>query len=384
MAKFIGTLAIAFALFFFLLAAPIADGLINRVEAPSVAPEPAAVEAMGQMFVADLHADSLLWGRDLIDRNTRGSVDVPRLIEGQVALQFFTVVSKTPLGLNIERNEADTADMITLLAIAQLWPLNTWGSLFERAIYQAQRFDGFVEQSGGRLVPIRTRRDLSAFVDRRGSDPNLVAGILGIEGLQVLQGDASKLTPLVEAGFRMMAPTHFFDTALGGSAHGVSKGGLTEFGRDIIGEMERQHVLLDLAHASPKLIDDVLAIATKPVVVSHTGVRGTCDNQRNLSDEHIRGIAKTGGVIGIGYWETAVCGMGPAAIAKAIDYVVKLVGVDHVGLGSDYDGAVAVPFDTTRLDLIVSRLMKSGHDHEVISKIMGGNVLRVVGGVLPP
>jgi len=97
------------------------------------------------------------------------------------------------------------------------------------------------------------------------------------------------------------------------------------------------------------VISDVLEISTRPVVVSHTGVKGTCNNARNLSDEQLKGIAKTGGIIGIGYWETAVCGRDAKAIARAIRYTANVAGVDHVALGSDFDGAVTEPFDTTGL-----------------------------------
>ena len=107
-------------------------------------------------------------------------------------------------------------------------------------------------------------------------------------------------------------------------------------------------MLVDLAHVSPAAIDDVLAMASKPVVVSHGGVRGTCDNQRNLSDDQLRGIARTGGVVGIGYWETAVCGTEMRYVTAAMRHVIDVVGDDYVGLGSDFDGATTTGFDTSR------------------------------------
>lgn len=90
--------------------------------------------------------------------------------------------------------------------------------------------------------------------------------------------------------------------------------------------MEKLGIIVDLAHLSPTAIDEILELVTRPIVVSHTGVRGTCDNRRNLSDQHIRRIAAGGGVIGFGYWETAACGRAPKDIAAAIGYVVRLVG----------------------------------------------------------
>ena len=181
----------------------------------------------------------------------------------------------------------------------------------------------------------------------------------------------------------MMAPTHFFDNDIGGSAHGVAKGGLTDKGREMIRRMEAKKMIVDVAHASPRTIDDVLAIATRPVVVSHTGVKGTCDNTRNLSDDQLKAIAQTGGVIGIGFWDTAVCGTDAKAIAKALRYTADLVGVDHVALGSDNDGAVTAPFDITGVVEITDALMQEGFNDEDIAKIMGGNTLRVLKELLP-
>ena len=147
----------------------------------------------------------------------------------------------------------------------------------------------------------------------------------------------------------MISPAHFFDTAFGGSAHGVEQGGLTEKGRAMVRRMEARGVILDLAHASARTIDDALTIATRPVVASHTGVRGVVDNARNLSDAHLDGIAATGGLVGIGFWETACGGRDAASIARSIAYAVERVGAGHVALGSDWDGAVGVPFDAANI-----------------------------------
>jgi membrane dipeptidase len=138
-----------------------------------------------------------------------------------------------------------------------------------------------------------------------------------------------------------------------------------------------------LAHASSQTIDDVLQIAQSPVLVSHTGVRGTCDNARNLTDRQLQQIAQTGGVIGIGFWETAVCGQDVAAIVRAMRYVVNLVGIDHVALGSDFDGAVRLPIDAANLVQITAELKASGFTEIEIGKIMGLNVMRVLAQILP-
>ena len=196
-------------------------------------------------------------------------------------------------------------------------------------------------------------------------------------------GDPANLDVLFGAGFRMVGLVHFFDNELGGSAHGVGKGGLTAKGRDVVRRLEEQRMLLDLAHASPATIRDALAVATRPVVVSHTGVRGTCDNVRNLDDDALRGVARTGGLVGIGFWQTAVCGTGGRAVARAIGYAVGVAGIDHVALGSDFDGAVAEPFDATGLVEITDALLVEGFTEAQVEQVMGGNVFRLLSEALP-
>jgi membrane dipeptidase len=180
-----------------------------------------------------------------------------------------------------------------------------------------------------------------------------------------------------------MSPTHFFDNAFGGSAHGVAKGGLTDAGREMIERMEARGMIVDVAHASVPTIDDVLAIATRPVVASHTGVRGVADNSRNLSDEHLRGIAATGGLIGIGFWPTASGGDDAHAIARSIKHATNIAGMDHVALGSDFDGGVQTPFDASGIVQVTDALIEAGFRDEEIGKVMGGNAIRVLAEVLP-
>lgn len=370
--------------FFFVVPAQLEKRLNVSLNPPPYLASERAVELHKKLLVADLHADSLLWDRDLLDHATRGHVDVPRLIEGNVALQSFTVVTKTPYvwKMNIERND-DSTDNITILAIAQRWPTATWSSLTQRALYQAKKLQDTAARSGAKFTLIKTSAELSSYLDRRITEPHITAGFLGIEGAQALEGNLDNIDVLFDAGFRMMSPSHFFDTDIGGSAHGVEKAGLTDKGKETVRRMEAKHMIVDVAHASAKTIDDVLALATRPVFVSHSGVNGTCDNQRNLSDEQLKGIARTGGVIGIGYWDTAVCGTDAKAIAKAIRYTANLVGVDHVGLGSDFDGAVVTPFDTSGLVQITDALLAEGFTDEEIGRIMGRNVLRLLIQNLP-
>ncbi|CDM89357.1 dipeptidase [Xenorhabdus bovienii] len=378
----VGGVICACAMIFFFVLPRLIETRMNRVIGVTDIATQTAVDLHKRLQIADLHADTLLWGRDLLDRSTRGQVDIPRLIDGNVAVQVFAVVSKSPRGLNIEKNSAET-DNVTLLALAQRWPWRTLFSLKERALYQAARLHEAAARSNGKLVVIKSRADLKAFLERRRSDPKIVGALLASEGAQVLEGDPANVDVLFEAGYRMMAPTHFFDTELGGSAHGIEKGGLTAAGADMVRRMEARSMIIDLAHASTKTIDDILAIATRPVVVSHTGVKGTCDNIRNLSDDQLRRIAAKGGLIGIGFWDKAVCDPTPTGIAKAQIYAANIAGDDHVALGSDFDGAVEMPFDATGLVSVTDALLKNGAQPERIAKLMGENQIRFLLENLP-
>ena len=369
---------------FFGLAAPVAEYALNGTHARGPYPASERARALhATLLVADMHADTLLWGRDPLERSARGHADVPRLAEGGVALQFFTVVTRTPFFSNYESNRDDAWNGVTALVAAERWPPRTWRSLLERALYQSRKLRDAEARSGGRLTVIRSAFDLARFLERRRGDAGAVAGLLGLEGAYALEGDVANVDALFDAGFRMMAPTHFQDNEWGGSAHGERKPGLTERGRELVRRMEARGMLVDLAHASAATVDDVLAVSTRPVVVSHTGVKGTCDNNRNLSDEQLRKVAATGGVVGIGYWEAATCGRDARAVARAVRHAANVVGVRHVALGSDFDGAVDVPFDTTGVVQITDALLAEGFGEEEVRAVMGGNVFRLLAETLP-
>ena len=336
------------------------------------------------LTIVDLHSDTLLWNRNLLSRGTRGHMDLPRLEEGNVALQVFSSVTKTPKGQNYDANDADS-DNITPLVIAQLQPTRTWNSLLERSLWHAEKLERAAAKSDGELLGIASPKDLDRLLRERSSEtPKPVGALLSIEGLQNLEGDLANLDTLREAGFRMASLTHFFDTDLAGSMHGVEKGGLTDKGRKAVRRMEALGMVVDIAHCSHECVADILAMAKRPVVSSHGGVQATCKVNRNLTDDEIRGVAKTGGVIGIGYWDGAVCGTSPRDTARAMKHVRDLVGIEHVALGSDYDGAVTVRFDTSQLVQVTQALMDEGFTEDEIRAVMGGNALRVLrAGIVP-
>ena len=360
------------------------EASMNKIDGKlliEVSPEALALHR--SLHIVDLHSDSLMWGRELTQAAGRGHEDLPRLTAGNVTLQVFASTTKTPKGLNYDSNPSDS-DVLPALLIAQRQPRATWTSLLARSLYHAAKLDHSVWLSEERMLKVTDPPSLDRLLGKHATAGGPVGAMLSIEGLHDLEGKAENLDKLYAAGFRMAGLTHFFDNELAGSMHGEKKGGLTPFGRQIIGLMEDRGMIVDIAHCSHQCVADVLGMARRPVVSSHGGVQATCQVNRNLTDDEIRGVARTGGVIGIGYWDAAVCDTSPRAVAKAIKYVRDLVGIEFVGLGSDYDGATTVRFDTSQLVQVTQALMDEGFTPQEIRAVMGGNALRVIrAGLLP-
>jgi membrane dipeptidase len=359
------------------------ERFVNRVVGqppPPVSPQARALHRSS--FIADLHADSLLWNRDLARRSTVGHADLPRLRAGNVALQVLTIVTRVPASASIERTDPRWPDLITLLALTNGWPMAAWTRLADRALYQANKLAALAA-GDPHLMIVRSRADLERLAAEHARDPRWVGAILGIEGAHALDRPAA-LDELFAAGVRLIGLAHFFDNEYAGSAHGLLKGGLTPRGRDLVSEMERRGIVVDLTHSSAATVRDVLAVARRPPLVSHTGVLATCGSPRNLSDRELLDVAAAGGLIGIGAWTTAVCGYSAAAAARAIHHAVALVGDEHVALGSDFDGAVDTPFDASHLDVLTEAMLDEGLSAESVRKILGTNALRVLHDLLPP
>ncbi|OYX41964.1 MAG: peptidase M19 [Rhodobacterales bacterium 32-67-9] len=374
------------ALGFFLLAPGIVERDLNPVLAHDSWPVSPAAKAMHErLLVGDWHADSLLWGRDLTKRASRGQVDLPRLDAGNVAMQVFTTVTKSPSGLNYQQNSAAARDDITRLFLAQLRPLRAWLDLTQRALVQAEALAEAEAAAPEAVKIVRTRGDLDAVLARRADGERVIGAILGVEGGHALSGEIGNLDKLYDAGFRLLGLTHFFDNELGASLHGEAgaEKGLTDFGRAVVRQLVERRMIIDLAHASPTVAREVLEMVDVPVVVSHTGIYSHCQTVRNFPDELMKAIAENGGIIGIGFWKEVTCDDTPAGIAGAIVAAIALVGEDHVALGSDFDGAVATRFDASELAALTQALMDRGLAEPVIAKVMGGNMVRFLGAALP-
>lgn len=332
-------------------------------------------------FVGDLHCDAMMWQRNMNKRHKIGHVDIPRLQEGNIAFQAFTMVTKSPDGLNNDKNDADS-DRLTALVIGQGKPISSWFSLFGRAKNQCDRLKKAADNNEFFSL-IGSKSEFTEFLEKRKSNRKHVAAFLGAEGGHCLEGKIENVQKLYDLGVRMLGPTHFFDNELGGSAHGVSKDGLTDFGKEVIKEMDRLDMIIDISHSSSKIIKDIIAITDSPLMTSHTGVDGTCPSNRNLSDDELRIIANSGGLVGIGFFKLATCENSIQSIVDAMLYTKKIIGAKYICLGSDFDGSVNTPFDATGLPLLIESMLQNGFTPEEVKLIFGENLKQFLMQNLP-
>jgi len=342
-----------------------------------------AAQLHQSLLIGDWHADTLLWNRNITKANNYGHVDLPRLRQGNVAIQMFTTVTKSPEGLNYNNNSADSNDDITKLALIHRWPRTTWTSLTARAIHQASKLDTLADSRPDELALIRSQTELQSFLDKRQRNQSLIGGLIGTEGSHALDGKIENVSKLYDAGFRMMSLHHFFDNQLGSSLHGMSNEGLTDFGRQVVKKINALNIMLDVSHSSEQVVSETLELSVKPLIVSHTGFKGHCDTARNISDHLMQAIADKGGLIAVGYWQAAACGEHPAHIVEAIKYGIELVGEDHVSLGSDFDGSITTAMDTSELAALTHYMLEANFSETQIRKVMGGNMLRFLQTHLP-
>jgi len=370
---------------FTLIAPPIVEKGKNKtaIAKPYKASAQAKQILANTNFVGDLHCDALLWDRDLTKKADYGHVDFPRMIEGKVAFQAFTIVTKSPAGQNFEKNSAEAFDMITPLCIGQGQSPSTWFSLINRALYQCKKLHKFAKKAKSKFIVIKNKSDLEELLSDRANKRPTIGGLLGIEGGHCLEGKIDNLHLLYEAGVRMLGPTHFFDNEMGGSAHGLKRGGLTSFGKEVVTQMNKTGMIIDLAHSSEAVINEVLEIYSGPILSSHTGVDGTYPSSRNLSDKHLKAIATRDGLVGIAYFPGAIGNQGIKGIVDAMRYTKNLIGVEHLALGSDFDGSVTTPFDITGLPLLIDELLRQEFSEEEIKAILGDNLKRFLMKWLP-
>jgi len=378
------------------------------------------------LFIVDLHADTLMWRRDLLARSKIGHLDLPRLIEGNVAVQVFAVVTKVTVGTTRPSQSseddtcesADSTDGTVALRMFQLLPPRQWFDPEAAALGQAERLGDFVRISQARhdadprqpfLKLILTAADLAHVIELRRAGQPVVGALLALEGVHWIGADGASsprdsLQRLYDAGFRMLAPTHRFDNNLGASSTGCMPSiGLTRQGVAFVRAAEQQGMIVDMAHASDSSVLQAADRSDGPIVVSHTGVRrfcakSHCSLDRTLGDAEIRAIARTGGVIGIGYW-TRIVGVGTDHIAQSFQAAYDVMSnpaflaemrkegrhfdpLEHLAFGSDFDGANSMPFDAAGLAALTSALRRR-FDERALRLMAGGNACRVLATELP-
>jgi membrane dipeptidase len=352
-------------------------------------------------LVCDLHSDTILKLKkgDYVfsEKNSTGYIDIPRLKEGGVDLQVFAVwVSPDFLPDSAAREAFNLIDLFY------------------------QQLEKYPED-------IELAKNISNFkkINKKGK----IACVLGLEGGHSIEGNIALLRTFYRLGVRYMTLTWENSNPIASSAADTStqKGGLTELGKEVIKEMNRLGMIIDISHLSEQAFWEVMELSKAPVIASHSCVKAICNHYRNLTDEQIKAIAKSGGVIGINFFsgyldddfrkasdsiykeiqikseelkerfkgddkkieeETELLYQNakfppPTSLSKLvdhIDYIVKLVGPDYVALGSDFDGIPAIPLeikDASGLPTITQELLNRGYKDKDIKKILGENFLRV-------
>ena len=390
------------------------------LETVSVAPipdvSPRAARLWREAIVIDAHNDMptkvLDDGYDPAARHApgfgraEGHTDLPRLVESGLTAVFLSAWVDAPY--------------------ASTRP----DSSFERAMRYVESIRAFVGRHPGALLFATTAADVE-----RAKREGKVAALIGVEGGHAIEGSLDNLRALYGRGARYLTLTWNNGTEWAGSSVGLDDtrtGGLTEFGRQVVREMNRLGMLVDVSHVSAQTLDDVLATSTQPVIASHSSARALNDHPRNLTDDQLRAIARSGGVVNVNFfsrfvdpaYRTAIEGVereleglrdslaaagldSTAAAARAearraelvadipdtpfsvlidhFDHIAKVAGVEHVGIGSDFDGVSALPAgmeDVTRLPRIAQALLDRGYAEADVKKILGGNMMRVMRQVL--
>ncbi|HEX8704486.1 MAG TPA: dipeptidase [Myxococcaceae bacterium] len=314
--------------------------------------------------IADGHADSLMWNRDLCVRSDEGHVDFPRLREAGVKLQCFTLVTR---GFPFIGG-------FPVFATWRGWPREARSSEWSRAVWQIDRLAEFCRRSEGQARITTT----AAMLEDNLAQGRLSA-VLGVEGGHAIEGRVERLAELHQRGVRFMGLTHLSNNDLGGSSFPMmGNRGLTPLGHEVVAEMARVGLSVDVAHASERTLEELFAVPSVRFFSSHTGVREAGGGWRNLSDESLRRIAERGGVVGIILAPVYLGGDTFDDVVRHIEHAVKVMGEEGVGIGSDYDGMVALPKgmrDVTDLPKLTEVLLRR-HPEAWVERILGGNFRR--------
>jgi membrane dipeptidase len=328
-----------------------------------------------------------------------GHTDLPRLVESGITAQYMSA-----------------------------WVASSYaatpGASFERAMQQVTTIRAWVDRHPDRLRFSTTAADV-----RRAKQEGKVAILIGVEGGHAIESSLERLRDLHARGVRYLTLTWNNGLPWAGASMGeggTRTGGLTDFGREVVREMNRLGMLVDISHVSDSTFYDAIAVSSVPVIASHSSARALAGSPRNLTDEQLRAVARNGGVVNVNFFSrflddeyrsradaadarvAAAHAVGDSAatariatlrdsllaaipptpfgvLIDHIEHVARVAGVDHVGLGSDFDGVSALPQgmeDVTRLPRIAQALLDRGWSDEDVKKVLGGNMLRVMTRVL--
>jgi membrane dipeptidase len=384
------------------LPAPMRVQLLILVASCAVLSAQPPREVHQRAIVVDTHDDTtqrLLFDKtfDIAARNSTGSVDIPRMRDGGLDALFFSIWV--------------TGDVTGPRAV-------------KAALQQIDKVREAVRLHPKELVLATTAADI-----RRAAADHKIAALMGVEGGHMIDEDLGVLRQFAALGVRYLTLTHSLNTTWADSSGDKpAHNGLTPFGKDVVRELNRLGMMVDISHVADKTFYDALEATRAPVIASHSSCRAISNHPRNMTDDMLRALAKNGGVVMINYnaaflseefrvakrsaelqarldATAKACGadeackilgearvnheamrsgqlpmVGVEKIIEHIDHAVKVAGVDHVGLGSDFDGAT-MPLgmeDVSQLPKITDALLKKGYSDRDVTKIMGGNILRVM------
>jgi membrane dipeptidase len=363
---------------------------------------PRARDLHDQAIVIDGHGDTtqrMIFEKafDIGRRNGEGSIDIPRMREGGLDALFLSIWMPGSI---------------------------TGQTAVKRALEQIEQVRSAVRRHPNDLLLATTVAEI-----RRAASERKIAVLLGMEGGHMIDGDLELLRRYASLGVRYLTLTHSLNTPWADSSGDKPvHNGLTTFGREVVHELNRLGVMVDVSHASDKTFYDAIEVSAAPVIASHSSCRAISNSPRNLTDEMLRALAKDGGIVMINYHApflseelrvaprsaalqarsqaaSKACGDDEACSIRAseriaheamrsgelptvtwekvvehLEHAVKIAGVDHVGLGSDFDGAT-MPLgleDVSKLPKITDALLKRGHSEQDVRKILGGNLLRIM------
>jgi membrane dipeptidase len=313
----------------------------------------AHIDTLLELMVPPARPTKLATPRNFGERSTKGHVDLPRLLESGVDLQVFAAYIQPEY--KIER-------------------------ALHRVLQLIDRFYQLLDAHPDKLLPFTRVADV-----REAEKQGKIAAMLSIEGGEAVEADLGILRMLHRLGVRAMTLTwNERNQIADGAAEGRTKGGLTNFGLELVAEMSKIGMVIDVSHISDAGFFDVIETTKGPIIASHSNCRAICNHRRNLTDEMIKLLAEKGGVVGMNFAPAFVDENKDSAtlerVLDHVDHVVKVAGVEYVGLGSDFDGIENTPKgleDVTKMPDLTEGLVKRGYGEEDVIKILGENFLRV-------